>query len=213
MILSSSQGFLLNTTQVCVAASRTYVQEDIAPKFIEALKGRFEAAKASIGNPAEPTTMVGPLADKKQLERVLSYIESGKQEATLLTGGNRIGDSGSFVEPTIFINPKEDAKIYKEEIFGPVATIKTFKTEEEGVALANNTSYGLSSLIFTSSISRALRVARQLEAGNVAINSTLMPSTNSPFGGWKQSGYGREGGKAGLLSYLEIKSIMINMAV
>lgn len=141
----NSQGFLLNSGQVCAATSRLFVQRSIAPKFIEALKGAFKGAEGAYADPAQPTTMLGPLADKLQYDRVMSYVESGKKEsgAELLVGGERSGDKGLFVQPTIFLNAKEDAKIYREEIFGPVLNIKTFETEEEAIKLANDTSYGL----------------------------------------------------------------------
>lgn len=140
----NSQGFLFNSSQACIAASRLFVQASIAEKFIEGLKARFEGAAGIMGDPNAPGTMLGPLADNKQLERVLSFIEAGKSEAKLLVGGGRKGDKGAFVQPTIFLNPAKEGKIYKEEIFGPVLTVLTFETEEEAVKLANDTSYGLS---------------------------------------------------------------------
>lgn len=158
---STTQGFLLNTGQVCCvgiaitvhvyleliseqAASRTFVHESIADKYIAAVKTGFEGASAVVGDALNPDTMIGPVADKKQYDRVMSFIDSGKKEAELLTGGTRKGDRGNFIEPTIFINPSLDARIIKEEIFGPVVTIQTFKTEEEVIEMANNTSFGLS---------------------------------------------------------------------
>lgn len=138
----------MNTGQVCAATSRVFVQKSIAPKFIEALKDAFKKAEGAFGpDPAAANTMLGPLADKLQYDRVMSYIESGKTEsgAELIVGGEKIeGHKGFFIQPTIFMNAKDDAKIYREEIFGPVLNIKTFETEEEAVKLANDTSYGLS---------------------------------------------------------------------
>jgi aldehyde dehydrogenase (NAD+) len=195
----SSQNFLFNSGQACVAATRTFVHEDIAPKFVEQLKARFEQFKHTIGSPLDAKTFLGPLADGKQFERVMSFLEIGKEEAELVTGGGRHGTTGFYIEPTIFLNPKEDAKIYREEIFGPVATIKTFKTEEEAIRMANDTIFGLSACIFTASTSRALRVAKKIESGMVNINSSQTIGVEAPFGGWKQSGLGREGGKQGLM--------------
>ena len=191
------------------------MQTSIAEKFIEGLKVRFQGAQGSLGNPSEPTTMLGPLADVKQLETVLRFIEAGKTEsgAKLLVGGERHTDKGAFVQPTIFLNPGKESKIYKEEIFGPVLTVLTFDTEEEAIRLANDTAYGLSATVYTGSTSRALRVASKIKAGTIAINSTFMPDTNTPFGGYKQSGNGRELGKEGLMSYLQAKTIKINMNV
>lgn len=157
--------------------------------------------------------MLGPLANKDQFNRVVGYLEQGMLDAERVTGGGRHGTTGLFIEPTIFLidSNSNDSKIYREEIFGPVLTIRTFKTEEEAVALANDTSYGLSACVYTSDIARALRVASKLEAGTVAINSGFVPDLNTPFGGSKESGLGREAGKAGLMAYLEPKTIKINM--
>jgi aldehyde dehydrogenase (NAD+) len=209
----NSQGFLMNTGQVCVATSRTYVQEGIAEKFTEALKARFEGFSAATGDPMAPTTFLGPVADKAQFERVMEYVAEGKKNATLLTGGAQKGTKGYFIEPTIFTNPKEDSRIYNEEIFGPVLMIKTFKTEEEAIELANATKFGLGATIFTTNLNRALRVSRKLESGMVAINSSVGPIIQAPFGGSKQSGQGRESGKEGLMEYLEVKTITINMKI
>ena len=139
-----SQDFLLNSGQACVAASRTFVHEDIAESFTKELKVRFEQLSHVMGQPSDSKTFFGPLADNKQFERVMSFLDIGKQEAELLTGGARHGDNGWYVQPTIFLNPKDDARIYREEIFGPVLTIRTFKTEEEAIKLANDTDFGLS---------------------------------------------------------------------
>jgi aldehyde dehydrogenase (NAD+) len=180
-----------------------------------------------MGDTMNKDTFLGPLADQAQFDRVMSFLEEGKKEgAEILTGGTRKGDKGygilsftkapfiltllsHFIEPTIFLNPAGDAKVYTDEIFGPVLSIKTFKTEEEGIALANDTTYGLSSCIYTSDVTRALRVASKIQAGSVSINQALMPSKQTPFGGMKQSGSGREVGKAGLMAYLEPKTIHI----
>lgn len=138
------QGFLANSGQICVAASRVLVQEEIADKFKEAVKAQFEAVAAGMGaNPLELTTTHGPVVDKAQYDRVMGYIDIGKDTAELLTGGGRKGDKGCLIEPTIFVDPKPGSRIWTEEIFGPVMSIKTFKTEEEAIELANETTYGL----------------------------------------------------------------------
>jgi len=160
-------------------------------------------------DPRKLNTALGPLADKSQFDRVISFIESGKSEAELVTGSARAGEKGNVILPTIIKNPKAGAKIHEEEIFGPVLTVKTFKMEEEGIELANDTSYGLSSCVYTSSVSRALRVASALEAGTVAVNATHSPPLQVPFGGVKQSGNGRELGKFGLEMYMEPKSVLV----
>ncbi|KAF2471223.1 aldehyde dehydrogenase [Lindgomyces ingoldianus] len=212
-LTGNSQGFLFNSGQACIAASRLFVHTSIADKFIEGLKARFQGAQGIMGDPSEPTTMLGPLADSKQMERVLGFIETGKTEAKLIVGGERQSDKGAFVQPTIFLNPGKESQIYKEEVFGPVLTVLTFETEEEAIKLANDTSYGLSACIYTGSTSRALRVASKIKAGTIAINSPFLPDNNTPFGGYKQSGNGRELGKEGLMSYLQAKTIKINMGV
>ncbi|KIW20125.1 hypothetical protein PV08_00700 [Exophiala spinifera] len=204
------QGFLVNSGQICVAASRVLVQEDIAEKFQEAVKAQFEAVRDGLGqNPLEPTTTHGPVVDKSQYDRVMGYIDVGKDTAQLLTGGGRKGDKGFAIEPTIFVNPKPGSKIWSEEIFGPVLSIKTFKTEEEAIEIANDTTYGLASVIYTKSLNRGLRVSSALETGGVSINFPFIPETQTPFGGMKQSGSGRELGEEGLKAYLEPKTINI----
>ncbi|KAH7125579.1 putative aldehyde dehydrogenase, partial [Dendryphion nanum] len=210
-VMGNSRGFLYNSGQICVAASRLFVQSSIAPAFIDALKSAFEAVDESTGDPTASATAMGPLADTKQLESVLRFIEAGKKEAKLLVGGEKKGDKGAFVQPTIFLDAGDGAKIYREEIFGPVLTVRTFETEEEGLKLANDTSYGLSAAIYTGSTSRALRVASKIKAGTIAVNGTFLPDADTPFGGYKQSGSGRELGKEGLLEYLQVKTIKINM--
>ncbi|KAF2630434.1 aldehyde dehydrogenase [Macroventuria anomochaeta] len=206
-----SQNSLFNSGQACIAASRTFVHEDIAEKFIQELKTRFEQFAHAMGQPMDLNTFLGLLADGKQFERVMSFLDIGKEEVELLTGGARYGDNGWYVHPTIFLNPKDDAGIYRGEIFGPVLTIRTFKTKEEAIKLANDTSLGLSSCIFTASIPQALRIAKHLDAGNVNINTSQVFGPNVPFGGSKQSGIGREGGRLGLMNYVEAKTISINM--
>lgn len=205
----NSQGFLFNSGQVCIATSRLFVQSSIADRFIETLKAHFQGAAGMMGDPNDNSTMLGPLADNKQLKSVLGFIEAGKSEGKLLVGGERKGDKGAFVTPAIFLNPGKDSKIYKEEVFGPVLSILTFDTEEEAIKLANDTSFGLSAGIYTENLSRALRVASKIKAGTIGVNAAFLPSFNLPFGGFKQSGSGRELGKEGLLAYLQSKSVKV----
>jgi len=210
----SSTSFLRNSGQICFAASRVLVQEGIAGRFIEAIKIAFEKANEKMGDPSLQDTALGPLADKKQFERVMSFLDDGRAEGLqILAGGARKGDKGTFVQPTVILNPDVKSKVYTDEIFGPVISVKTFKTEEEALQLANDTSYGLGSTIYTSDIARALRIASQLEAGTVGINSAFATSPQTPFGGWKSSGFGRESGPEGLKEYLQPKTIHINMNV
>ncbi|KAL2821401.1 aldehyde dehydrogenase domain-containing protein [Aspergillus cavernicola] len=207
-------GFLFNSGQICVATSRVLVQKSISDKFIAAVKKGFQDAEATLGsNPLEPTTIYGPIVDKAQFDKIMSYIEIGKKTATLITGGEQKGEKGFFIKPTIFFNPESGSPILTEEIFGPVMAIQTFETEEEAVEMANATEYGLAASIYTSNLDRALRVSSALECGGVAVNSPFMPELNTPFGGVKASGQGRELGKHGLLEYTEPKSIHIKMDI
>jgi aldehyde dehydrogenase (NAD+) len=143
-VQNNSDAFLRNSGQICFAASRVLVQEGIAPKFIEAIKTAFENADKKMGDPALKETAFGPLADKKQFERVMSFLDDGRKEGLeYLVGGNRKGEKGTFVQPTVILNPDVKSKVFTDEIFGPVISVRTFKTEEEAVEIANNTEYGL----------------------------------------------------------------------
>lgn len=207
----NSRGFLLNAGQICAVCSRTLVQDGIAPKFLAGLQRKFEEMAKLMGDPTDPGTYIGPLADKMQFDRVASFLESGttSSAASILSGGTRRGNSGYFLEPTIFVNPHNNDEIYREEIFGPILTVKTFKTEEEAIEMANATTYGLAASIYTSDITRAMRVSSELEAGTVTINAPYGATLNAPFGGMKQSGHGRESGRYGLMDWLQIKAVVI----
>jgi len=208
----TSMNFLRNSGQIGFASSRVLVQEGIASKYIEAVKTAFENADKMMGDPSLEDTAFGPLADKLQFDRVMSFLDGARDEGVkVLVGGERKGDKGTFVRPTVFLNPSLDSKVYTDEIFGPVISVVTFKDEEEALQMANNTSYGLGSTVYTSDIARALRVAGKLEAGTVGINSAFNTSPQTPFGGHKQSGYGRESGAEGLKEYVQAKTIHINM--
>lgn len=140
----NSQGFLMNSGQVCNAASRIFVQSQIAPKFVEALKGAFIKFTGAMADPSLDTTLFGPLADKAQFDRVMGFLNDAKKDGLeMIVGGARKGETGTFVEPTIVMNPDVNNKIYTNEIFGPVAVVKTFETEEEAIKMANDTTYGL----------------------------------------------------------------------
>jgi aldehyde dehydrogenase (NAD+) len=143
-VVHNSHGFLLNSGQVCFAGSRILVQRSIAPRFIEALKDAFISSSKKMDDPASEATVFGPLADKAQYDRVMGFLEGAKQDGIeVLTGGVRKGERGQFVEPTILMNPDTNNRVYTDEIFGPVVTVKTFETEEEAVEMANSTTYGL----------------------------------------------------------------------
>ena len=140
----TSNSFLRNSGQICFASSRVLVQEGIAPKYIEGVKKSFEAAAQKMGDPSLDDTAFGPLADKKQFERVMSFLDGARAEGVqVLVGGERKGETGTFVQPTVFLNPDLKSKVYTDEIFGPVISVRTFKDEDEAIALANDTTYGL----------------------------------------------------------------------
>lgn len=206
-------GTFFNQGEVCSAGSRIIIEESIKDKFVARLKEKAEAM--TIGNPINNPDM-GPLVSKSHMEKVLEYVEIGKKEgATLVCGGERYTEGecekGYFVRPTIFDNCTSDMTIVKEEIFGPVVTIQTFKTEDEAVMLANDTIYGLAGAVFTSDISRAIRVIKEIRAGITWINCYNPTFNEAPWGGYKMSGYGRELGVHGLEEYQEIKQININL--
>ena len=202
-----------NTGQVCIAASRVYVQEGIYDKFIKAYEEAVLARGAKTGDPEEEGTAIGPLADEAQFERVMGFIGRAREEGSghMLTGGNRIGKKGYFVEPTIFTDIKVDSEIHRNEVFGPVSVVRKFKTEEEVIQLSNDTNTGLMAGVFTQDINRALRIATEFDSGMVGINCVSLFSLASAFGGSKESGIGRECGKDALRSYTETKTLMVNM--
>ncbi|KAG6459614.1 retinal dehydrogenase 1 [Manduca sexta] len=194
--------------QMCIAASRLYVQSGIYDKFVEE-SVKF-AKNLKIGNPADPSTMHGPQVEEVMMNKVLGYIEKGKQEgAKLQTGGKRVGTTGYYIEPTVFSDVTDDMTIAKEEIFGPVQSILKFDTLEEVVDRANATNYGLAAGIFTSNINTALQYSKLVEAGIVWVNTYLAFNPQCPFGGFKESGIGRENGMHCVDEYLEVKTVTI----
>ncbi|KAL1297884.1 hypothetical protein AAFC00_006405 [Neodothiora populina] len=207
-------GIMSNQGQICTATSRILVQEGIYDKFVSEFKDHVKTTSI-VGDPFKDDTFQGPQVTKAQYDRVLHYIESGKSEgATLLYGGEphkNANGKGFFVTPTVFTDVKDSMKIYREEIFGPFVVVSSFKTEEEAVERANDTTYGLGSAVFTQDITKAHRVARNIEAGMVWINSSNDSDFRVPFGGVKQSGVGRELGEAGLEAYSNKKAIHVNL--
>lgn len=207
-------GIFFNQGEVCSAGSRIIIEESLKNKFVARLAERANAM--TIGNGLENPDM-GPLISEEHMNTVLKYIEIGKQEGAIcICGGERYiegaCEKGYFVRPTIFDDCTSDMTIVKEEIFGPVVTIQTFKTEEEAIALANDTVYGLAGAVFTSDGARALRVIKEIRAGITWINAYNPTFNEAPWGGYKMSGYGRELGVHGLEEYQEIKQININLA-
>ncbi|KAI3319406.1 aldehyde dehydrogenase [Xylariaceae sp. AK1471] len=206
-----SNAICTNTGQVCFAASRVYVQEGIYDKFVEGYKKAMEERGKTIGDPDADETLMGPLVDKLQFDRVSGFLERGKTQGTLLTGGSRAGDQGFYIQPTIFTDVPEDAEICKQEIFGPVSILNKFKTEEEIIAKANDTNFGLMAGVFTQDINRAMRVSSELDTGMVGINCVSLCFLTAPFGGSKESGTGRECAIHSLRMFTEPKTIMVNM--
>ncbi|KAJ5239856.1 hypothetical protein N7468_004475 [Penicillium chermesinum] len=206
-----TQGIVGNSGQACIASSRVYVHESIRDVFIDQMKTAFEAAKAGFGDPFSKTTTLPPLIDKLQFDRVSKFVEEGKKQSTIVTGGCALSSEGCWMVPTIFVDPEPGASIYKEEIFGPVVVISSFKDEEEVLARANDTEFGLSGAVFSQDVNRALRVAGKLRSGTACVNCCTLVDLTTPFGGYKQSGWGRELGKAGIMSYLETKTVFVNM--
>ncbi|KAI0806425.1 aldehyde dehydrogenase [Xylaria sp. FL0064] len=204
-------GIYYNHGQCCCAGSRVYVQEGIYDKFVEAFKKRAE--ENSVGDPFDHSTFQGPQVSKLQFDRIMGYIEEGKKGgATIATGGERIGDKGYFIKPTIFTNVTSDMKIMQEEIFGPVCALAKFKDEEEVIKLGNDSTYGLAAAVHTRDINTALRVSNSIKAGTVWVNCYNMLHHQLPFGGFKESGIGRELGEAALSNYTQTKSVSIRLA-
>lgn len=193
-----------NQGQTCSALTRLLVPEDMLAKTKTALKDYYE--NVTVGNPAEPTTRVGPVVSEEQLKTVLDYIEIGKKEgAEVLIGGKAIEETGYFVEPTVFINGNNQMRIAREEIFGPVLTVLTYSSVAEAITIANDSDYGLSGGVVGPE-EAAYEVAKKMRTGNVIINGSNR-TPKAPFGGYKQSGIGRENGRFGLEDYVEIKAV------
>ncbi|HEY7162901.1 MAG TPA: aldehyde dehydrogenase family protein, partial [Acidobacteriota bacterium] len=206
-------GIFYNKGEVCAAGSRLFVQESAHDAFMEKLLDRGK--KYVVGDPLDPKTRFGPLCSKDQLDKVLTYIAAGKEEgAKVVLGGDRakFGEGkGYFIQPTIFDNVTNQMRIAREEIFGPVLSTIAFKTVDDLIAQANDNIYGLAAGIFTRDIKKAHYIAKHLKAGTVWINTYNIYDPGSPFGGYKQSGFGRELGMHALESYTQVKSVWVDM--
>jgi betaine-aldehyde dehydrogenase len=209
-------GIYANAGQVCSAGSRLIVQNTIADRFVAELVRR--AQKIAVGDGFDPATEMGPLVSRRQRDRVEEYIRIGRDEgATLACGGGRLegelGERGNFIVPTIFTDTTPSMRIVQEEIFGPVLAVQRFDDEAEAIRLANDSPYGLAGAVFTTDGARAQRVIRKLRAGITWINAYHPTYNEAPWGGYKQSGIGRELGTYGYDAYTEVKQINVNLAV
>jgi betaine-aldehyde dehydrogenase len=208
-------GIYANAGQVCSAGSRLVIEHSLHDRFIERLVER--AQKIRVGDGFDPQTEMGPIVSPVHRERVETYIQAGNAEgARLLCGGNRLGGAlagGNFIAPTIFDETSPDMRIVQEEIFGPVLVVQTFDTEAQAIATANDTIYGLAGAVFTQDISKAHRVIRKMRAGITWINTYHPTYNEAPWGGYKQSGIGRELGTYGYDAYTEVKQINVNLDV
>ena len=202
--------FCGNSGQICSAGTRLLVHQSLHDEAAERIAKI--AATYKVGSPFDADTQLGPLISARQMERVLSYVDAGKSEgARLNSGGSRVGNLGYYVEPTVFSCVSSDMKIAREEIFGPVLSIISFKDEEDAVLKGNDTEYGLASAVWTRDVSRAHRIAQALKAGRVWINTYAENDPVMSFGGYKQSGYGREMGAESIEAFTQTKSIFMRL--
>jgi betaine-aldehyde dehydrogenase len=198
-------GGFFNQGEVCVASSRILIHESIYSSVINRLKEKMGLIK--IGNPMDDTTEMGPIISRSHLEKIKNYLSSGVEEGATLIGGQELGHSGFYLQPAIFVDVEQNMRIVQEEIFGPVLTIQSFEDEEEAIAFANGTKYGLAAGILSGDSRRAKRMASRFKAGTVWVNNYHTPYVEAPWGGYKQSGIGRELGPQGLAAFSEIKHV------
>ena len=209
-VRGASGGVFFNQGEVCSAGSRILVDKTIYDSFLEGLHERATTIK--VGDPLDPEVYMGPVVNDEQFDRVMSYIDIGKGEgARLVAGGDRIGDRGYFVQPTIFADVSNEMRIAREEIFGPVASVIPIKDADDAVRIANDTCYGLAAAVWTRDVAMAHDIAHRLKAGTVWVNTYGATDTRSPWGGYRDSGFGRELGRQALDLYTEYKSVWINL--
>ncbi|CAG7846154.1 Aldehyde dehydrogenase Short=ALDDH; Short=ALDH [Serendipita indica DSM 11827] len=206
----SAFGIFFNHGQCCCAGSRVYVQASIYDKFVDLFTKHVKTLK--VGDPFEADTFQGPQVSQTQQERIMGYINSGKAEgATVHMGGDRHGEDGYFIQPTVFTDTTPDMTICREEIFGPVVVVSKFEDEKDIIKQANDSMYGLAAAVFSRDITRALTVANKLQAGTVWVNCYNQLNPQLPFGGYKASGFGRELGEYALQNYTNVKAVHVNL--
>jgi aldehyde dehydrogenase (NAD+) len=203
-------GLYFNQGQCCCAGSRLFVEERVHDEVIDRVKEKNKDRK--VGDPFDPETQQGPQVDEAQFEKILKYVEYGKKDgASCITGGKRVGNKGYFVEPTLFAGVTDNMRIAREEIFGPVMSVLKFKNVDEIIRRSNDTNFGLAAAVWTRDVAKAHRYAKEVRAGTVWINCYDVFDAAAPFGGFKQSGLGRELGEAGLANYTELKTVTVSM--
>ncbi len=207
-VAGAMAGIFFNQGEVCCAGSRLFIEEEIHDEFVSRFSDAADARK--VGDPFDTSTEQGAQVSKEQFDKVMSYIELGKQEANCVAGGESVGDKGWFVRPTIFTNVQNDMRIAQEEIFGPVVSVIPFKDTNEVIEQSNTTIYGLAAAVWTRDISKAFRLSESMRAGTVWVNCYNTFDAGAPFGGYKYSGQGRECGKDALNNYLETKTVWVN---
>jgi aldehyde dehydrogenase (NAD+) len=209
-ISTAAFGTFIHSGQACVCGSRIFAQRGVYDQVVAGIAKM--ANRLQLGGPNEEGTVIGPLISQKQLTRVLGYLDEGKNDGVeIVTGGHRLDRKGYFVHPTVLTNVAYTSRLFQEEIFGPVVTVLPFDDDDEAVALANNSTYGLAATAWTKDLGRAHRLAKRLKAGTVGLNCQMQFDHSMPFGGYKQSGWGYESGKAGLETYLQNKIVWAQM--
>ncbi len=204
-------GLFFNQGQCCCAGSRLFVEERIYDQFLDRVVSKAKTQK--VGDPFDMGTTQGPQVSEEQFNRIMGYIDSGRTDgAKLLCGGNRVGEKGYYIEPTVFADVNDDMKIAREEIFGPVMNVLKFKDVDEVIQRGNETFYGLAAAVWTRDIAKAHRIAKDLRAGTVWVNCYDVFDAAAPFGGYKMSGFGRELGEYALELYTEVKTVTVNLS-